>query len=129
MSSTSLYLAIAAGGASGACARYALSLSVSRLWPGSFAAGTLAVNVLGALLIGVLFVLIHDRALLPESLKPLLVTGLLGGFTTFSAFSLETAGHLLEGQYGQALLYAVLSVSLCVLATLAGITVTRLLFN
>lgn len=122
-----LYLAIALGGAFGACARYSVTLAVSRLLPGSFAWGTLAANVAGSLLIGILYVLIHDKHVLSESMKPLLVTGLLGGFTTFSAFSLETAGHLLEGQYAYALIYTLSSVIVCVTASLAGVLLTRAL--
>lgn len=121
-----LYMAIAVGGAIGACARYAAAAWVARLLPGSFAWGTLLVNVAGSLLIGVLFVLITEKAVLPEAAKPFLVTGILGGFTTFSAFSLETVGHVLEGQYLAALVYTLLSLLLCVSACFAGIWFTRL---
>ena len=122
-----VYLSLALGGALGACSRYAVSQWVMKVYPGELSHGTLAVNVLGSLFIGVLFVLIHDKGHLPESWKPLLMTGMLGSFTTFSTFSLETLTHITEGQYLHAISYVVLSLVLCIMATFVGISLTRLI--
>lgn len=121
-----LCLSLSVGGAMGACSRYFFTQWLARLYPADFAYGTLAVNVIGSLLIGILFVLIHDKSYIPESFKPFLVTGILGSFTTFSAFSLETVSHITSGQYMLALVYVVASVVLCLLACFIGISFTRL---
>lgn len=127
-----IYLSLAVGGALGACLRFFVSNAVVRVVPAhlsvaALSLGTLVVNVLGSFLIGVIFVLLHEKTHLPMSLKPMLMTGLLGSFTTFSTFSLETLTHLTEGQYLHAFSYVSLSLFCCVLATFLGMTVTRLL--
>ena len=121
-----VYISLAVGGALGASLRYAISQSINASFDGEIAHVTLAVNVLGSLLIGVVFVLIHEKLHLSPSWKPLLMTGLLGSFTTFSAFSLETLTHISDGQYVHALSYVVLSLVLCIAATFLGISITRL---
>lgn len=121
-----LYLTLAVGGALGACLRYSASSWVMRVYPGYLSHGTLAVNVIGSLFIGILFVLIQDKAHLPETYKPFLMTGLMGSFTTFSTFSLETIRHLTDGQYLHAISYVVLSILLCLSACFIGIFITRL---
>ena len=94
-------MCIAAGGAAGAVARYAVGGAVHR-WAGNdFAWGTLCVNLAGSFLIGVLAAT-FDQASLSPNLKLGLMTGLLGAFTTFSAFSLETVGMLDEGRWAHA---------------------------
>jgi len=120
-------LAVAAGGAIGASARYLLSSQVAR-WLGSgFPWGTLAVNVLGAALMGLLVGLFARVWALQDPWRALLVTGILGGFTTFSAFSLEAGLMIERGQYGLALVYAVASVVLCLAALLGTLWLTRAL--
>ncbi|QEW08549.1 fluoride efflux transporter CrcB [Nitrincola iocasae] len=120
-------LAVALGGALGASARYWLSswlnTSDSRL-----PLGTLSVNLLGSLLMGVVFVLIMEKARLSPEMRPLLMTGLLGGFTTFSTFSLEAVTLLNEGHFSAALIYILLSVILCITALYLGLWFTRLFF-
>ena len=101
---------VALGGALGACLRYLVGLTVG------FPLGTLAVNVAGSLAIGVVWVALADKALL----LPFLMTGLLGGFTTFSAFSLETV-QLLREQPLLALLNVLLNVGAAVIACAAGL--------
>ncbi len=121
-----IYFSLAIGGALGACSRFAVSSWVMKTWPGQLAHGTLAVNVLGSLLIGMVFVFIHEKMHLSASMKPLLMTGMLGSFTTFSTFSLETLQHFTDGQYGQGLIYILLSVGLCLMAAFVGMSLARL---
>lgn len=127
-----IYFSLALGGAIGACARFAVSGWVMRFFAEPrgimpLSMGTLIVNILGSFVIGVIFVLMHEKSHIPMSYKPVLMTGMLGAFTTFSTFSLETLAHLMKGQYFEALVYVLLSLVLCVLATFCGITLTRLL--
>jgi fluoride exporter len=122
-------LLVATGGALGSVVRYAVSGAAQRLLvPGagtfaSFPAGTLVVNVSGSLLIGLLAGLAESRALLGAEARLLLVTGVLGGYTTFSAFSLETLLLLRAGQTTTALTSVGLQVGLGVAAAFAGFTV------
>lgn len=94
---------LAAGGGLGTVARYGISASADRLGGGSFPAGTLAVNLAGCLAIGALWAL-FERALISPAMRLFLFTGFLGGFTTFSAFGLETFHLLKEGAAARALL-------------------------
>ena len=96
-------LAVALGGAVGAGARYALTGWAARRWAdGGFPAGTLLVNVLGCLLIGLLVpFFLEERALRPE-MKALILIGLLGGFTTFSTYAWEAVALIQDGQWGWA---------------------------
>jgi CrcB protein len=105
---------VALGGALGASLRHLATL----LWPAPW--GVMAVNVAGSLLIGVLAVR------LSPALAPFLVTGVLGGFTTFSAFSLDTLRLLEGGRLGAAALYVLGSVALSLLACAAGLWLGRL---
>jgi fluoride exporter len=121
-----IYISLAFGGALGACARFTLSSWMAKNFPGDISHGTLAVNVIGSFVIGIIFILIHEKTHLPESYKPFLMTGFLGSFTTFSTFSLETLNHLTDGQYWHALIYIVLSLSLCLIACFAGVSIAKL---
>lgn len=89
--------AVAAGGALGAAARYGLALAYPTL-PGGFPWATLVTNLLGCLLLGALMQAVTTRAGAHRLLQPFLGTGLLGGFTTFSTYAVETHGLLLAGQ-------------------------------
>ena len=132
MSIRELFL-VASGGAVGSAVRYAVSGAAQRLFASgvgsgagsiaSFPAGTLVVNVTGSLLIGLVAGLAESRALLSAEARLLLVTGVLGGYTTFSAFSLETLLLLRAGQTTTALTSVALQVLLGVAAAFAGFTV------
>jgi len=118
-------LAIAVGGASGALLRFWTSQGV-HLWFGrSFPFGTLAVNVIGSLLMGVLYVYLLDRTQIAPEWRALLLIGLLGAFTTFSTFSIETLNLLEQGEQLKAMFNIVLSVGLCLGATWLGIVIGR----
>jgi len=119
-------LSVAMGGAFGALARYWLSSWLYN--PGQrLPLGTLTANVLGSLVMGVLFVLILERAKLPPEMRLFLMTGFLGAFTTFSAFSLETVALIHEGHVMAAIFYVILSVMLSIAALAVAIWFTRLL--
>lgn len=121
----SLILYIAAGGAVGAVLRYLASTGVYALLGRDFPYGTLAVNVLGSLLIGVLSVLLIERLDVGPEWRAALLVGVLGAFTTFSTFSVETFFLIEQGEALKALLNVTLSVVLCVTAAWVGILVGR----
>lgn len=121
-------LAIAAGGAAGALARHYMSHWIAGLWTaGPIPVGILAVNVLGSLLMGLLAEGLALKFELPQPLRAALIVGLLGAFTTFSTFSLETVLLLERHQYWQAGLYVAASVLLSVGALMAGMWLIRML--
>lgn len=121
------YLAIAAGGAVGAMARYWLMTLVDGLTESRFPLGTLVVNICGSVLIGVFFVLISEKMVLSQEMRALLVVGFVGAFTTFSTFSLDTLMLLQYGYILQAMAYVAASVLLCLLGTWLGMTAMRAL--
>jgi crcB protein len=117
-------LQVALGGALGAAARYLTGVGIARTFGVTgFPLGVLTVNVLGSFLMGVLAVILARRGL--THLNPLLMTGLLGGFTTFSAFSLEAWTLWERGQPAQAALYVGLSVGLSLAGLVLGLWAGR----
>lgn len=120
-------LAIALGGALGALLRWGLANGVHAVLGRAFPYGTLVVNVLGCLLIGVLFVLLVERLDLAAVWRGAILIGLLGGFTTFSTFTLETLTLLESGAWMRAGLNVFGSVILCLVATWGGILFGRAL--
>jgi len=119
------YLAIALGGALGSVLRFAMNEAVSARFGRAFPWGTLSINVIGSFLIGVLAVLLVERLELSPAVRLGLMVGVLGGFTTFSSFSLEVVQLMQNGAFLRALLYVVASVTVCVLAAAAGIHLAR----
>jgi CrcB protein len=119
---------VASGGAVGSVLRYAVTGIAQRLFASggsaaaSFPVGTLVVNVTGSFLIGLLMGLAESRAVFGAEARLLLVTGLLGGYTTFSAFSLETLVLFRAGQMGTAIGSVLLQVLLGLAAAFAGFT-------
>ena len=118
-------LLIGAGSFVGGVARYLISLSIQGRFLSFFPYGTLVINVIGCFLIGTVYAL-TDRGNLGEEWRLFLATGILGGFTTFSAFSQETIALLRDGQAGSAVTYVVGSVILGLLATYLGISLIKL---
>jgi len=118
-------LIIAGGGAAGAMLRYGVSNGIYALLGRGFPYGTLVVNVLGSLLMGLLYVLLVERLSDAAEWRAFLLIGLLGAFTTFSTFSIETVMLFENGEPLRALLNMLLSVTLCVMATWAGIFFMR----
>jgi CrcB protein len=116
-------LQVAAGGALGASARYLVNVSAMRLVGPGFPWATLVVNVAGSVLMGVLVVVLARRG--GQHLAPFLMTGVLGGFTTFSAFSLDVATLYERGAVGSAAAYAAASVILSVAGLFAGLALAR----
>jgi CrcB protein len=116
-------LLVALGGALGASGRYGVSLWSARAFGDALPWGTLAVNVAGGFAMGVLAGLAGDR----RDLMLLLGVGVLGGFTTFSAFSIEVVRLAERGAASTAALYALASVILSVAAAFAGIMCARAL--
>ncbi|MFO0789486.1 MAG: fluoride efflux transporter CrcB [Pirellulales bacterium] len=114
------WLLIAAGGAFGSVMRCAMQGWVQRLAGGSFPLGTLAVNVLGCLLIGFLTAVFTGPVLIREEYRLGLTVGILGGFTTFSTFGLESFTLINSGQFGFAALNVALSCGLGILGVWAG---------
>ncbi|WP_286238398.1 fluoride efflux transporter CrcB [Neptuniibacter halophilus] len=118
-------IAIAIGGAAGALGRYWVSGLLNNA-DHRIPVGTLTCNALGSFLMGVCFVLILEKSRLSPEMRPLLMVGFMGAFTTFSTFSLETVAMLQEGHVMSAAIYILLSVLLCLVALYSGLWFTRL---
>jgi len=120
-------LQVALGGAVGAVLRYLTGIGLLRLFGiTQFPLGVLAVNILGSFLMGVFVVAAAQRGL--THLSPLVMTGLLGGFTTFSAFSLEAVTLYERGAVGLAATYVLASVVLSIGGLFAGLALARGVF-
>lgn len=121
-----LVVAVAVGGAAGTLLRFAAGNWINANWPRHFYTATLTVNIVGCLLIGVLYGLFLVRPEVPLEVRAGLLVGFLGGLTTFSSFSLDTVRLLESGQVPLAIGYAAISVFGGLLATWAGLSLTKL---
>lgn len=113
------WVSVAAGSALGGLLRY----GVARAWPGAVAGlpfATLTVNVVGSFAIGALYVALVQKAAAPEAVRLFWMTGVLGGFTTYSAFALETSLLVTTEQSARAALYVLVTVIACLAAAFAG---------
>jgi len=119
------YVAIILAGGSGALLRYLLSRAAVNVGWTALPFGTLIANVIGCFLMGYLsWVLVH-RWDAPKELQTVVLTGLLGGFTTFSAFSLEIIALMEQGANGRAMAYLLLSVMLCLSMCFVGLLAAK----
>ena len=120
-------LLVGLAGLLGTLCRYWISGAVSRRYGEAFPSGTLAVNLLGCFAAGLLFHFMQERAAFSETARAAVFVGLLGGFTTFSAYGLQTFVLLREGRVGMAALNVVASNLLGLLMVFAGYAAGRLL--
>jgi fluoride exporter len=119
-------LIVGLGGALGSMARYGAGLAAARLAPAAaWPWATLSVNVIGGLLMGLLVGWLAQRGQGAESLRLFAAVGVLGGFTTFSAFSLETVLMIERRQFALAAAYVALSVILACAALFLGLLIAR----
>ncbi|MDY7219569.1 fluoride efflux transporter CrcB [Denitrificimonas sp. JX-1] len=116
---------VALGGALGSVLRYFVGLAVATIWPTQLHIATLFVNIVGCFLIGCVFAWFIGRPGASEVLKLLLMTGLLGGFTTFSTFSLDALRMLIDGQFMHALFYMGVTLFGGLLATGLGLALVK----
>ena len=121
-----MYIVI--GGGTGALLRYFTSQFVNNLYNKNFSLGTIAVNCIGALLIGFL-INIFDIFGINAKLKLLIITGFLGGYTTFSTYSLETVNYFLNGNIKYGILSILLNNILCILFVLFGLWLNKIIFT
>jgi CrcB protein len=119
-------LAVSIAGIAGTLLRFAAGTWVSANWPKYFYTATLAVNLVGCLIIGLLYGWFLLRPEVPIEIRAGLIVGFVGGLTTFSSFSLDTLRLLESGQAPLAIGYAVISVFGGLLATWAGLSLTRM---
>jgi len=118
---------VALGGGIGALVRYLTALITARLWGETFPWGTLAVNLAGCFLIGVIYAFGVEAGAVGPRARLFVMTGLLGGFTTFSTFSLETSTLLMQGAGWEASLNLVGNVVGGLMLFMAGLIIGRIL--
>ncbi len=118
-------LLVAAGGALGSVSRYLTGILMTRLLGMAFPWGTLTVNVVGSFAIGFLTELVARKLNASMEVRLFIIVGVLGGFTTFSSFSLDTMALVERGATAAAIVYVLSSVCLSLIATFAGLGVGR----
>ncbi len=116
---------MAAGGAIGASLRWLLAGAIQRASGSSFPWGTFAVNALGSFALGFLFVYLLERSSYSELLRLMLTVGLLGAFTTFSTYSMESIRLMEQGAFGLAAVNVFGQVAICLVLTWLGIQLAR----
>ncbi len=119
------YLAIAIGGTLGCWARYAMTNLVQAIYGREFPFATLSINVLGSFLMGFLFIETLERLTISPQLRIGILTGFIGGFTTFSTFAMETLLLAEQGEAAKSVLYVALSIALGLFAAFGGAYIAR----
>ena len=122
-------LFVGVGGFIGSTLRYIIALFSMKLWGDGFPFSTLIVNVVGSFLIGIIMGLDAEKGIVPPNIRLLLVTGILGGFTTFSAFSYETISLFDGGRILAGMMNIIITVILGLVAVYIGKTGIRLLLT
>ncbi|MCF3638511.1 fluoride efflux transporter CrcB [Rhizobium sp. TRM95111] len=122
------YLIVFLGAGVGGAGRHGVNLLAARFFGAGFPMGTLAVNVIGCFVMGAIAGVFAFRGHLPQEMRLFLTTGILGGFTTFSAFSLDAALLWERGEAGLAATYVGISVLLSLAGVAAGLALTRVAF-
>ena len=120
------WLLVGIGGAIGAMLRYGIGVLAAHLNLVQFPVATVVVNTLGSFIIGVCYIWVFERADLGEQFRLFAMVGVLGGFTTFSAFSLDTLLLLEQGHYTQAIAYVVLTMVLALSGVILGAALMRI---
>ncbi|MEO6352764.1 MAG: fluoride efflux transporter CrcB [Burkholderiaceae bacterium] len=115
---------IALGASLGAVLRWRLGLALNAIWPG-LPLGTLAANLIGGLLIGIASEVFISRSAIPPEWRLAIITGFLGGLTTFSTFSLEVSSQLQQGRVADAAIEIMVHVMGSVLLTIVGIVIAQ----
>ena len=121
-------LSIAFGGAIGAVSRYMLSSAVQNISGNSFPYGMLLCNILGSMILGILYDSLSKGSLFSDNIKLFIQVGILASFTTFSAFSLESFLMFEKGEYSAAIIFILLSVILSIVGLVSGIYFIRVIF-
>ena len=117
-------LVVGLGGAVGAILRWWVGVFMNHLLAPAFV-GTLVVNLVGSFMIGLLLILFQGRLPISDVLRAGILVGLLGGFTTYSAFSMEAVNMMMAGLYGRASAYVVVTVVVCLTGTWVGVMLGR----
>ena len=123
-----LIISIFAGGGLGALLRYGVISNISKILPSTFPYGTLTVNILGALLIGIAYSLLSQKISISENLKLFITVGFLGGFTTFSTFNLDFFQLIESSKIAAAMFYALGTFITTIIGFYAGYSVIRLFY-
>lgn len=122
-----LIIAIFLGGGLGAITRYVVMDQINKINPNMFPYGTIAVNVLGALMIGIIYYLLISKIIINEHLRVFITIGFLGGFTTFSAFNLDFFQLVESGNILLAINYAVITFVTTIIGFYIGYSITKLI--
>ena len=123
-----LIISIFAGGGLGALLRYGVISNIGKIIPSTFPYGTLTVNILGALLIGIVYSLLSQKISISENLKLFITVGFLGGFTTFSTFNLDFFQLIESSKIAAAMIYALGTFITTIIGFYAGYSVIRLFY-